>query len=117
MGITFGDVFDSAEGQAGATAHGHDCQRHEHSVIVMPINADATFYPLWPPSHDDGVPLGHYVTASAAQFGTQIVDAITLFIVQALDVVKTALTLRETGGRYQDRYTVDDWITIYLDSM
>src|SRR5579859_8038678 len=65
-------------------------------MIAMPVDQHTSFYPLGPTLNNDGILPGSHGTARATQFGAQVVDAVGLFVVQALDIVEDAFPYKES---------------------
>src|SRR6266567_734798 len=82
----------------------------------MTIDNYAALDTLRLPSHDNSVTSRANVTARPPQFCAEIIDAIRLLIVKALDIVENAFTFRETRCRYQRRDAINRDIAIHLDT-
>src|SRR5579859_1463914 len=116
VGITFSDMFDTGERQTTPAAQSNNGKGHEEAMIAMPVNQHASLYSFGPTLNNNGILPGGHGTARATQFGAQVVDAVGLFVVQALDIVEDAFPFSKTGCGNQDGDTVNNSISIHFNA-
>src|SRR5579859_7703058 len=83
-------------------------------MIAVPINHDTSLHAFGSPLHYDSISSGSHGTARSPQFGTEIINAIRLFVVQALDIGEDTSPFSKTGHSHQYRDTVDNTIAIHF---
>src|SRR5579872_1143707 len=86
-------------------------------MIGMTVYCDAALDALRSPLHNDRIVAGRDNATGTTQFGAQIIDAVGLFVMQTLDIVKDTFTFGETGSSHQDGNAVNCPVSIHLDTL